>query len=233
LVGNEHIERINLNEADFITKGSHNLVYRHPTNPNYLIKVMGIVKVLALPKGPIIEQGLDQRLINQRWIGRTPLARMVNRFRLSKAHVREFMEIVRLRFHCEFLFQPPPFMQQVVAFVDTNFGFAMVVRAERDRHGAFAPTLRTLIKHKKLDATAKAQLEIFCTQLKTYDLIVSDLNMDNIVYSYSKTHGDHFVLIDGIGDKTIVPLLRYSYPLRQFSKLCKIKKLQKKVKART
>ena len=43
-----HFNIIQLNEADFITMGRHNLVYRHPTEPDYLVKVLGIVKVLGL-----------------------------------------------------------------------------------------------------------------------------------------------------------------------------------------
>lgn len=222
-------EAIQLNDADFITKGSHNLVYRHPHDPECLIKVLGIVKVLGLIQGPHRISGLDQRFLNSKWIGGTKLMRLINRFRLQKAHVREFMEIVRLRFYDEFLVQPPLFMQKVLGFVDTNLGFAMVVKAERDKEGNFAPTLSSLIKKNKIDNQVKEQLEILYKQILAYDLIVSDLHPENIVYSYSPTQGHHFVLIDGIGDKNIVPVLRLSHYLRKRAKVRIIEKLRKRV----
>ena len=218
-------EKIQLIETDFITKGSHNLVYLHPKHPDYLIKILGIVKVLGLIKKPDAIQGLEQRLLNSTWLGTNSIMRSINRFRLTKAHVREFMEIVRLRFYDEFLLQPPPFMQTILGFTDTNLGFALVVKAEKDRDGNFAPTLSSLIKANKIDAQIKIHLEDFCKQVMAYDLILSDLRPDNIVYSYNETQGDHFVIIDGIGDKNIIPILKLSHFLRKNRKLRFVKKL--------
>jgi hypothetical protein len=226
LSSHSHIEVLQLKDTDFIAKGGRNLVYRHPTNPSYLVKLLGVVKVLGLAQQAEVIKGLEHRLNNSMWIGSSWLMRTINRFRLSKAHVREFIEVVRMRFHDEFLLQPPPFMQQVIGFVDTNLGFAKVVVAEKDREGNYAPTLKTLINNNQMNAQMRAQLDLFFEQILTYDLIVSDLRAKNIVYAYHEKHGDRFVLIDGAGDKNIIPVLRLSHYLRKRAKNRMIKKLK-------
>ncbi len=221
-----HVEKIQLKDTDFFAKGGRNLVYRHPTNPNHLVKILGVVKVLGLVQHADVIKGLEHRIDNSTWIGSSWLMRSINRFKLSKAHVREFIEVLRMRFHDEFLLQPPPFMQQVTGFADTNLGFAMVVVAEKDREGNYAPTLRTLINNNQMNEQIHEQLNLFFKQILAYDLIVSDLRAKNIVYAYNETHGDHFVLIDGVGDKNIIPVLRLSHYLRKRSKKRMIKKLK-------
>lgn len=225
-----HVEKIQLNDTDFFAKGGRNLVYRHPTNPNYLVKILGVVKVLGLARHADVIKGLEHRINNSQWIGSSWLMRTINRFRLSKAHIREFIEVVRMRFHDEFLLQPPPFMQHVVGFADTNLGFAMVVIAEKDREGNDAPTLKTLINNNQMNEHMRAQLDLFFKQILTYDLIVSDLRAKNIVYAYHKEHGDRFVLIDGAGDKNIIPVLRFSHYLRKRAKRRMIKKLEARLR---
>lgn len=226
---NNNCKLLQLNEEDFIAKGSHNLVYRHPTNPDYLVKVLGVVKVLGLIKNLKTVKGLDQRFLNSKWIGNTKLIRKFNQFRLIKAHVREFIELVRVRFNDEFLLQPPPFLQRTVGFVDTNLGFAMVVEAEKDKNGQYASTLTTLIKTHQTNEQLYVQLEDFCKQLLTYDLSISDLDPDNIVYAYDGQQGGHFVLIDGYGDKTFIPLLRFSHYFRTKATLRHISQLKRRI----
>lgn len=215
-------EPIELHDTHFVAKGSHNLVYRHPTDETYLIKVLGIVKVLGLIPQLDTVQGLSHRFKNSKWLGTSKLMRFINQYRLTKAHVREFREIIRARFHDEFLHQPPPFMQKSMGFIDTNLGFALVVKAERDRHLNYAPTLETLIKNNQVDETVRAKLNLLCQQILEYDLILSDLHPNNLVYAYSETHGDHFVLIDGVGDKNIIPIYSLSPYLRRRAQLKKI-----------
>lgn len=222
----QHFETLHLNDTDFFTKGGHNLVYHHPTHPDYLVKILGAVKVLGLVKHVDEIKGLEHRLLNSMWIGTSWFMRTISRFRLAKAHIREFIEIVRMRFHDEFLQQPPPFMQRVVGFTDTNLGFAMVVIAEKDRDGNHAPTLQSLINTHQMNEHILEKLDLFFQKILTYDLIISDLRADNIVYAHHETLGEHFVLIDGIGDKNIIPVLRLSHYLRTRAKKRMIKKLR-------
>jgi hypothetical protein len=230
----ELMHKLELNHADFFANGNYNLVYKHPTQPDYLVKVLAVIKGLGLVKSLDAElvKELPLRFANSRWLGTNRLIRKINQFRVSKALVREFIEMVRLRFHDEFLLQPPPFMQKVVGFVDTNLGFAMVVKAEKGRDGNYAPTLRSLLREKKVDAAVLEQLEKFYQQLTTYDFIISDFRPANVVYAHTEQHGDHFVLIDGIGDKTLFPILRFSYYLRNRAKQKAIQKFKQHVSNR-
>jgi hypothetical protein len=220
---------IQLKDSDFIAKGSHNLVYRHPESSDCLIKVLGIVKVLGLIKTNEPIRALDQRFLSSKWLGTLKINRLINSFRLKKAHIREFKEILRLRFAEEFLFLPPSFMQKIVGFVDTNLGYAMVVKAEKDFMGNYAPTLDYLVRRNKIEPEMEAKFETFYQQMLRYDFILSDLHLDNIVYAYDEMHGNHFVLIDGIGDKNLVPLLSWSRYLRKRNKLSKINKLKSRM----
>ena len=169
---------------------------------------------------------MEHRFQNSKWIGTTKTIRFTNRLRLKRVFFREFLEIIRLRFFDDFLLAPPSFIQATQGFIDTNLGFALVVKAEKDKAGNYAPTLKTLIKENKIDDEVIIKLDYFCQQILAYNFVVSDLHPGNLVYAYNETLGNHFVIIDGVGDKSFIPILRYFHYSRKIIKLRLIKKLR-------
>ncbi len=202
-----------LNETLLVAKGQRCLVYCHPKDNHLLIKVLN-------------PQFSKRNSFKTRLLKRVP---MIHRFRLSKCYIRELIESVRLRFNDDY--SPPSCLQQITGIVDTNFGPGMVVWAERGRDGRYAQTLKHLIQTHQFNDHIQKKLDEFYQQLAHCDVAVSDTVPRNLVYAYDETIGDHFVLIDGIGEKTLIPCLRLSAFLRKTVRLRQIKQLKKRVEA--
>jgi hypothetical protein len=120
------------------------------------------------------------------------------------------------------------FLQKIVGYQSANLGIALVVKAELDKEGNYAPTLKQLLDRKKFNNQIKEDLNYFIKQLRTSSLSVYDLNPNNLVYSYNPVQKcDHFVLIDGTGDKTFIPIQRLFYPAKWYAQKKYTSKLQK------
>lgn len=201
-----------LQDAYLVMSGGRCLVYRHPDDDHLLIKVVK-------PKYRA-RNSIKVRLIRQ--------VRSLNRYRLSKCYIRELIESMQLR--CNDHYSTPTFLQQVVGLVDTNLGFGLVVKAELGSDGEYAKTLKTLIQTNHFDASIQKKLDEFYDVLAACDVVVSDCAPQNVVYAYNDVVGDHFVLIDGIGEKTLIPIFRMmpAYVRKKY-RLNQIEKLKKRV----
>ena len=99
----------------------------------------------------------------------------------------------------------------------------------QDEIGGLVTTLNQMIARKEVDADARQALRQFCDDVVECPIVVGDLHTGNIVYAHDEERGHHFVMIDGIGDKTLIPLLRLFPRLRARSKRRKIRWLWAKV----
>lgn len=182
--------------------GSKRLVFQHPLDQGLIIKVMR-------------PEFSDKRLakgLNRLWVAR--------RYHYSATFVREVREMIEVRFE---LLSHPNVIQRIVGFAETDLGLGMVSIAARGLDGKLAPTLNQMIAQKSVDAAARQALQRFCDDVLDCPIVVGDLHTGNIVYAYSEERGHHFVMIDGIGDKTLIPLLRLLPRLRARSKRRKIR----------
>lgn len=205
---------LKLPEGSHVAEGKHYLVFPHPQNKDFLVKVLNPT---------FLHKSTYRTLL----IKKFPL---LSRYRLSKGYIREVIEMVRLRFTENFT--PPVFVQKFVGFEDTSLGLGVVVKAEKARDGNYATSLRLLIKNHQFDLKAQQKLEEFCEKLAQCDLAVTDLHLGNLVYAYNEEHKEHFVIIDGFGDKTLLPVLRTSKFLRKIKRIQKINELKKLVEKR-
>lgn len=213
MISAEYPLMLSLNETLFVAKGQRCLVYQHPEYVNLLIKVIN-------------PQFKDRNNLKTRLLKRFPA---INRYRLSKCYIREFIESMRLRINEQYT--PPSCLQKVVGFVDTNFGLGLVVHAERGRDGEYAQTLKAFIQTNQFDQHIQNKLETFYQSLAECDVSVSDCCPRNIVLAYNEREGEHFVLIDGIGEKNLIPFLRMSSHLRKKSRLKQIALFKQRVEA--
>lgn len=207
----QYLPWIVLKDAQFVAKGQRCLVFQHPQFDNLLIKVVN-------------PEFKDRKNYKTKWLKRFPA---INRYRLSKCYLRELIESMRLRFNDHYT--PPSCLQQVVGLVDTNLGLGLVVVAEKGREGQYAKTLEAYIKENAFIQPIQQKLEAFYQSLINCDVAVSDCCPRNIVYAYNETAGDHFVLIDGIGEKNLIPFLRMSAYLRKRHRLQQIELFKKRV----
>jgi hypothetical protein len=126
----------------------------------------------------------------------------------------------------------PRFLQKIVGFVETDMGMGLVVEAVRAADGSSAPTVAALAAEGALDEVRLAALDRFLDEMVNSPVIVADLNPFNVVYGRGADGVDHFVLIDGIGHKNLIPLERMSARLNRWSKVRKGDRFRQMVAAR-
>lgn len=202
-----------LKDAEVVAAGSTRNVYRHPDDPNLLIKV---VRPSAVKER--FERGAPWYKLNVKR----------RRYRHLIAYLREIREQIAVYAIGS---EHPPFLQKIVGVVETDMGMGFVVEAVRRRDGAYAPTVAELIQRGEMDQSAWDKLGAFFQDLMNSPVIVADLHPSNVVLGYTPEHGDHFVLIDGIGFKNIIPLVRMSARANRWSKSRKVKRLRTAVEA--
>lgn len=108
-------------------------------------------------------------------------------------------------------------LQNFVSVAKTEQGNGIVVEAVCRENGELAMTLREMITHGHYDNKSHAALNDFLNWFVNSKIVAADVHLDNIVFDEkSRT----MVLIDGIGDKTFIPLRAW------FSKLNRMNKKQ-------
>lgn len=194
-----------------VAKGGLRLVYEHPDDPSLLVKVMR-------PEAVESRYGMGQPWYKRR-----------RRFRQYILFARETLEyLATWASHGETL----PIAQRVAGFVETDMGLGLVTDAIRGSDGGLAPTLAHLIDHRLFDEEAAAALERFLAELLECDLVIADLHERNLVYAASEGDPRRFVMIDGIGASTILPLKALSRRFNRRNKSAKIRRLRKRMALR-
>ncbi len=201
-----------LKDAEVVAAGHTRNVYRHPDDPSLLVKV------------------IRPSAIEERYGRGAPWYKYKRRrYRHLIAYLREVREHIAVHAIGD---RHPPFLQKIVGFVDTDLGLGLVVEAVKARDGSFAPTLADLARQGRVDDAILQKLDVFLNEMIRSPVIVADLNLYNLVYGYTPEGGDHFVLIDGLGHKNIIPLELMSSFINRWSKARKADRLRAQCKAR-
>jgi hypothetical protein len=120
-------------------------------------------------------------------------------------------------------------VQTIIGFVETDLGMGVMSRAVRGREGGLAPSLWLLAAQGRITGAVKRDLDVFFNWLLNSPVVIGDLNAGNLVYGYDPEHGDHFVIIDGLGDKNLIPLNSISDRLNRWSKTRRIRRIKAEV----
>lgn len=205
--------RIDLTGSEIVATGRTRDVYRHPHDASLLVKV------------------IRPASIEERYGSGQPWYKLrKRRYRHFISYLREVREHIAVR---ALRIEHPAYLQNIVGFADTEFGLGLVVEAVRGRDGNYAPTVASLIKRDALDRDLMAKLDQFFDELVASPVILADLNIYNIVCGYTPERGDHFVLIDGIGHKTVIPFERFSRRINRWSSAAKVKRVRAEIARRT
>ena len=194
--------------------GRQRYVFVHPGDPDLIIKV---------PTEGYVARRSD--------IGGRPHKRWIKKYLRSRHYqvfLRELREQLALRATGETL---PCHVQTITGFVETDMGMGVVSRAVRTRDGALAPALPQLIAQGRFTAAARRHLDEFYEWLLSSPVVVGDLNIGNIVYGYTPGFGEHFVIIDGLGDKNAIPFSSISARLNRLGKMRRIRRLDQQIAA--
>jgi len=94
-------------------------------------------------------------------------------------------------------------LQHFAGIVSTNKGTGILVKAVRRKNGALAMTLQDAIESGQYSRETDAALSEFLDWLVKSNIVAVDVHLKNIVVDEKN---GALVLIDGIGDKTFLPV---------------------------
>jgi len=192
-----------------VAVGKQRYVFVHPLDPGLIVKVPTEVYVHRRTgeKGKWYKAWRRRRLRSRHFL----------------VNLREIGEQLALRAAAP---EIPRYVQTIVGFVETDMGMGLVSRAVRGRDGQLAPTLTTILSEGRFDRDARQRLDEFFAWLIESPVVVADLNTGNIVYGFDPEFGDRFILIDGLGDKNLIPFCSMSQRLNRMSKLRRIARIK-------
>lgn len=195
-----------------IATGTLRRVYAHPHDPNLLIKI------------------IRPEVIERRWGSGAVWYKRLRRSRQYIAVLREVEEFVAAHARSG---GRPPFVQRVEGFVETDLGLGFVTEALRGRDGGYAPTLGSLIRNGLFDKRVRAAYEVFARNFLASDVVIGDFSAENIVLAWDEIHGERFVLVDGLGCSTFIPLKAYCPTFNRISKRRQLARVRAQLPAKT
>ncbi|TCS38873.1 YrbL family protein [Reinekea marinisedimentorum] len=200
-----------------IAVGKTRYIYEFPGKPELLVKVH---RPVSAPAGA-------SRF--KQWF-----ASAEDRFIYKTGYLRELNIYLDSRYG-----KQDPMVQHIApigGFVDTDMGIGLVVSAVRDKDGNLAPTLNELIKQKRMNPARIEKVKTVLEKIDQSDLVLGDLNAGNLVLEQTEDGNEDFYLIDGLGERTFIPIQSFSNWVRKKRKhdfvikmLNRLKKLEQTV----
>lgn len=176
---------LSLAAAEPLARGHLRLVYQHPLEPDFVVKVMR-EEVVAARFGA-----------GGRWYKKLARARQY------AGYVREIKEYIAAQ--ARFAAGDAP-IARMVGLAVTDLGLGLVSEKVRGVEGGLAPTLAALYaRDRGFSAEIERGLAQFLDGLLACDVIVGDMHAWNIVHGADSRGGPRFVLIDGFGEKHVLP----------------------------
>jgi hypothetical protein len=188
---------LTLSDRSPIASGTLRRVYQHPHVPERLVKVI---------RPEVIERRWGK---GSAWYKRW---RRVGRFVAVQREVEEYLACHHRTG------RRLPFVQQVFGFEETDLGLGFVTEALRSRDGHIAPSLGAIIRAGRYDARVRAAFERFARDFEESDVVIGDFSADNIVLAWDEAHDERFVLVDGLGCSTFIPLKSWCRAANRWSK---------------
>lgn len=201
-------EPLHLDDDLLLTQGSCRSIFRHPHQSDWLIKL------------------IRSEYIERKYGAKAPWYKRRRRLGYFVGYEREFQEQLKICLHYE---SYPSCLFFIVGMQPTNRGLGQIVEAVRGRDGQYAPTLRTLIRQGRFNEQAVQQLRSFFDWLLESPLVISDLTLDNLVYRFTPAKGEHFCIIDGVGEPNLIPLKSSFQWWNRLSKQRWIAKVQQRI----
>lgn len=205
-------ERIDLNGATPIAAGDLQRVYAYPGRDDLLIKV--------------VRPGFA----SEKWTGWRGWLKQRRRLGVLTGAMRTITEHLALR---NAGIDPGRHIQEFIGLVETSEGPGVVVRAVRGADGGYAPTLRALIETGRFTPAVQALLDEFAAWLVASPLIVGDLHPGNVVLASDPKHGERLVMIDGMGEKNLIPLNSWFPGLNRANSRARLQRLRRMLARRT
>lgn len=176
---------LRLAESEPLAIGHLRKVYQHPLEADFLVKVM------------------REDAVEARWGASGRWYKKLVRARQYAGYVRELKEYISAQ--ARFAAGNAP-IARMVGLAETDLGLGLVSEKVRGVDGGLAPTLAALYAREHgFSAAIDRDLAQLLAGLLACNVIVGDMHAWNIVYGLDSRGGPRFVLIDGFGEKHVLP----------------------------
>jgi hypothetical protein len=99
---------------------------------------------------------------------------------------------------------------RIHGLVSTGAGLGLVVERISGADGGPAPTMIELIANRRFEKRHLEAVERFLTRCRDLHIVFGDLTVNNIVYTETRDPDGEFIAVDGFGEKSAIPLHRWS-----------------------
>ncbi len=175
-----------------LARGTRRAVYQHPDDPDALVKV-------ACEGKAALQRDSGRRFSS--WTRRLGLARLGVRAEFR----RELREIAALHLRLPAL---PECIAGIYGLVETDLGPGIVVQKIGGRDGGLAPTLGAVLRAAGIDEARRQLILRAGACITRSQARLNNLALHNIVVAPDPVHGERLVLIDCVGEKTLIPVQR-------------------------
>lgn len=186
-------ERIDLGDCVLLKSGRTRNVHEHRDLPGVLIK--------TLQPGAVDETG---HIKAYEWWKK---GRPHGAYFAFRREIDEFIVLCRRHYGREP--ERLPFAR-VYGLVQTSAGLGLVVERIGGTDGRLAPTMLDLMRQEHFAERHVEAVERFLTRCRDLHVVFGDLTVNNIVYTEARDPQGEFVAIDGFGEKSAVPIHRWS-----------------------
>lgn len=181
--------RLDISECEFETAGSLKRVYTHPDMPDVVLKIVD----------PDRTSG-DARLKGESLVKRTNPLGVYRGFR------RELTQYLILSRRWNEDERGPPPIAVPCGLVSTTAGLALVTEKIAGDGDELAPTLEKLFEKGAVSIKHLIAFDRLFKDCMDMHVVLSDMHMRQFLYSENRSGRPEFVVIDGIGEKNMIPL---------------------------
>lgn len=186
---------LRLTQADFIAEGSGRKIYHYPQNPDLVVKLHKPFKSKPL----IGLHNLIRR--NRRRFG--PLMH-------SFVEADEIASVVGQTGHL------PDYISQYRGLIATTLGTGAVFEAVRCQDGSLAPTLMAYAPTSPFRGEMVAAIDQLWDKIIADHVVISDPSLRNVAVCEDNDEF-HLILIDGLGERTLIPIQTWSRHAHRFA----------------
>ena len=182
------VEMLRVNDLKFLGKGTVKFVYEDPVHPDRVIKI--IRPELVAEDGGFANHGRFKRSFAQ------------GVYRQFRREIIQFLELSKNAYQQPARVFP---MEMPHGLVVTDQGLGLITEKITGPDGK-PQTLEHLAEQGALQAKHHEALERFFDECVELHLVFGEVNIAGLMYTESRTGRPEFVLVDGIGEKLLIPV---------------------------
>ena len=183
-----HPSPLILSETDKLAEGAGRIVFDHPDRRDVIVKV-------HKPHRKKMLSGLKRYLRSNR-----------RKYGLIMYSAVEIEEVARAVGHTG---QVPDCVAQFMGFVNTNLGPAAMFEAVRREDGQLGTTLLNHAVKHGFEPQMEQAIKDLWDKIAHFGIAISDRGLANTVVVGDADTGYRLVIVDGLGDRTLIQLQRF------------------------